>query len=37
MVDLEGEEVYTGHTPVTYTTASGTNKSGGGGDELAII
>lgn len=37
MVDLEGKEVYTGHAPVTYTTASGTNKSGGGGDELAII
>ena len=37
MVDLEGEEVYTGRTSVTYTTAPGTNKSGGGGDELAII
>jgi len=37
MVDLEGKEVYTGRAPVTYTTAPGTNKSGGGGDELAII
>lgn len=40
MVDLEGKEVYTRSTPVTYTTTPDTKKGGSddsGGDELAII